>query len=411
VLWSLTIVEHASGNPLMERAKEGHMRVRNAVDESGVRRWRLVDETGTPVEIVDRFLKFLQNRALSPNTVQAYARDLTHFFRFLHQHGLGFGEVGPAAIVEFLDYLTHLPVRRPGKQQALAVVTHDDRGPGRRRAATSINRTMAAVSSFYEFIISVEEYPAENPVRKVDDVAQARVPQRHQPFMGRASRQRPVRRVVRVKTVRSLPRPMTPEDLEQLFASLTTKRDQAIFLLMLDGGLRPGEVLGLRIPEDVEYGRRRVHVRHRDAHPKGVRQKSRSDRVVDLHDPRTLAAASDYVMTERPTGSGSPQLFLVGGNGRRRTEALGYQAVWAVFARRCARLGIRTPWTTPHALRHTHATQMWESGMRELTLQKRLGHASPESTRIYTEVSDDEVLADSESATAALAARSNGRGR
>jgi integrase len=31
---------------------------------------------------------------------------------------------------------------------------------------------------------------------------------------------------------------------------------------------------------------------------------------------------------------------------------------------------------------------MWEGGMRELTLQKRLGHASPESTRIYTRVSD-----------------------
>lgn len=387
------------------------MRARNVVDELGVRRWRLVDAAGAPVEVVERFLRFLQNRAMSSNTVQAYARDLTHFFRFLHQHGLGFGEVGPAAIVEFLDYLTHLPVRQAGKQQALVLVTHDDGGPGRRRAATSINRTMAAVSSFYEFVITTEEYPAENPVRKVDDVARARVPQRHQPFMGRASRQRPVRRVVRVRTVRGLPRPMTPTDLERLFASLTTKRDRAIFLLMLDGGLRPGEVLGLRIPEDVEYGRRRIHVRHRDDHPKGARQKSRSDRVVDLHDPRTLAAVSDYVMTERPARSGSPLLFLVGGNSRRRMEPLGYQAIWAMFARRCAQLGIRTPWTTPHALRHTHATQMWESGMRELTLQKRLGHASPESTRIYTLVSDDEVLADYRSATAAVTARENRRGR
>jgi integrase/recombinase XerD len=84
---------------------------------------------------------------------------------------------------------------------------------------------------------------------------------------------------------------------------------------------------------------------------------------------------------------------------------VGYQALWASFTRRCARLGIRTPWTTPHALRHTHATAMWESGMRELTLQKRLGHASPESTRIYTRVSDREVLADYEAATAAITAR------
>jgi integrase/recombinase XerD len=34
---------------------------------------------------------------------------------------------------------------------------------------------------------------------------------------------------------------------------------------------------------------------------------------------------------------------------------------------------------------------MWEGGMRELALQKRLGHASPESTRIYTRVSDRQV--------------------
>lgn len=47
-------------------------------------------------------------------------------------------------------------------------------------------------------------------------------------------------------------------------------------------------------------------------------------------------------------------------------------------------LTIREPW----------ATAMWEGGMRELTLQKRLGHASPESTKVYTRVSEDAVLAD-----------------
>jgi integrase/recombinase XerD len=381
------------------------------LDVQGTLRWLLVDDDGVPVEIVGRFLRFLQNRQLSPNTVAAYARDLTLFFRFLAARGLTYEAVGPALIVDFLDFLTHLPVRRPGRQQALTVVTADTGGPGRRRTGSSINRTMAAVSSFYEFAITVEAYEADNPVRKVDDVASTRVGDRHRPFMGRASRQRPVRRAVRVKTAQGLPRPMAPQDVTELFAAFTTQRDRTIFLLMLDGGLRPGEVLGLRIQDDIEYGRRRIHVRHRDDHPRGVRQKSRTDRVVDLHDPRTLAAVSTYVMTERPRESGSQFLFLVGGRGRRRCEPLGYQALWASFARRCARLGIRTPWTTPHALRHTHATAMWESGMRELTLQKRLGHASPESTRIYTRVSDREVLADYEAATAAITARSTSQAR
>jgi integrase len=37
---------------------------------------------------------------------------------------------------------------------------------------------------------------------------------------------------------------------------------------------------------------------------------------------------------------------------------------------------------------------MWEAGMRELTLQRRLGHASPESTRLYTRVSNAIVVAE-----------------
>ena len=37
---------------------------------------------------------------------------------------------------------------------------------------------------------------------------------------------------------------------------------------------------------------------------------------------------------------------------------------------------------------------MFEGGMRELTLMARLGHASPDSTKIYTRISDHEVAAD-----------------
>ena len=113
-----------------------------------------------------------------------------------------------------------------------------------------------------------------------------------------------------------------------------------------------------------------------------------------MYQPATLDAVNAYVMHERPKEAASPFLFLVGGHGRRRCEPLGYHALAKLFERHCERLGIRTPWVTPHALRHTHATKLWENGMRELSLQKRLGHASPESTRMYTRVSDPEVVAD-----------------
>ena len=153
------------------------------------------------------------------------------------------------------------------------------------------------------------------------------------------------------------------------------------------------QVLCLHL-DDISYGRRRVTIRKRDDHPRGARAKARHERVVDLHEPRTLDAVNRYVLHERPLDAESPFVFLLGGTGARRREPLSYQAVVRGFARRLDRLGIRSPDKTPHALRHTHATAMWEGGMRELALQKRLGHASPESVRIYTRVSDEQVLAD-----------------
>lgn len=105
--------------------------------------------------------------------------------------------------------------------------------------------------------------------------------------------------MLRVKTVEALPRPMTPEVYAALLGELRTRRDRALLEVMWEGGLRPGEVLGLRL-EDLSYGQRRVAVRKRDDHPRQVRQKSRRDRVVDLLEGRALPALNDYVMRSGP---------------------------------------------------------------------------------------------------------------
>src|SRR6266487_503690 len=371
------------------------MRVqRTHLRESNEPFFELINESGQPIPIVSGFLRHLRTRGYSPNTLSAYAYDLLHFMTFLSEEHLSYQEFTPARSLQFLEYLFTLPSRRQAQRLALVLCTTEQGSSATRLAPTTINRIFAAVSSFYEFLIVSEQFPyQENPILKVDDPAYARVSDRHHPFMGRASRQRPVRRTVRVKTVQRVPRPMTDEQVSQLLTSLRLKRDKAMLFLLLQGGLRPGEVLNLRL-EDVSYARRRVTIRYRTDHPKGVRTKSRTERVVDLHQPETLQAVSDYVMSERPQEIESPYLFLVGGAGKRRTEPLGYHALVKLFERHCERLGIREPWITPHALRHTHATKLWEGGMRELTLQKRLGHASPESTRMYTRVADPVVAAE-----------------
>jgi len=357
--------------------------------------YALLDENNLPIPVVSGFMRHLHARGCSPNTLSAYCFDLLHFMTFLQEQQLTSQEFRPPHALLFLEYLSLLPSRRQAHRLALVLSTTTHEGaPTTRLSPASINRVLAAVSSFYEYLILSDQFSAcENPIQKVDDPAYARVLDRHRPFMGGASRQRPMRRAVRVKTVQRVPRPLSDDQIDQLFASLHLKRDKAMLLLMLHGGLRPGEVLCLQL-SDLQYGRKRVIIRYRTEHPKGARTKSRTERVVDLHQPETLQTVSDYVMHERPTDTESPYIFLVGGRGKRREEPLSYHALVKLFERHCERLGIRAPWVTPHALRHTHATRMWEGGMRELALMKRLGHSSPESTRIYTQVSDPTVVAE-----------------
>lgn len=355
--------------------------------------YTLLDENDHPIPVVSNFLRHLGARGFSLNTLSAYAYDLLHFMTFLKERHLTYEEFDPPHAVAFLEYLRTLPSRAQARRLGLVLSTTTSEGSSSTRLSpATVNRAIATVSSFYEYLILAGQFAEqENPIQQVADPALARVSERHRPFMGHASRQRPIRRAVRVKTVRRVPRPMDGNQIGQLLDSLKLRRDKAMLLLMLHGGLRPGEVLSLHL-EDLQYGRKRVIIRYRTDHPKRVRTKSRVERVVDLLQPETLQAVSDYVMFERPTDTESPYVFLVGGRGKRRTEPLGYHALVKLFERHCERLGIRTPWVTPHALRHTHATRMWEQGMRELTLQKRLGHASPESTRLYTAVSDPQMV-------------------
>jgi integrase len=338
-------VVRGSGGP----DPEVSVRVRQQRGEDGSHRVDLLDEDGEPVEVVSGFLRFLAARDCSPNTLVSHAYDLRHLWRFFDRDGLTWAEFAPRHSIALLEYLRSVPSRRPRQRMTLTVVVDAD-GPATKLAATTVNRILAAVSSSYEYVILAGMFDRLNPIEKRPDPALQRVSERHRPFMGGASRQRPIRRAVRVKTVQRVPRPLSEVQVQALLAQLRSNRDRAIVLLMLQGGLRPGEVLGLHL-EDIAYGRRRVVVRHRDGHPKGARSKSRYERVVDLHEPETLAMVSAYVTDERPTDGDSPLVFLIAGRGKRRLEALSYDGLVKMFTRATTRAGIRTPWVTPHACR------------------------------------------------------------
>jgi integrase len=339
------------------------------------------------------FLVYIEASGCSPNTTKAYAHDLAHLSLFLTAADISWTDLTSERAVDLLVHLRTVPSGRkgPSRTPSLAVVKGTAALPG--LSAATINRALAAVSSFYDWAGMVGRFDGPNPITRVHDRAAAKASDRHKPFLSGVVRGQQLRNMLRMKTIRRLPRPMSVDQVDALVSQLRSRRDIALIRLMLDGGLRPGEALGLHLT-DIGYGRKRVSVRFREDHPRGVRSKSRTERVVDLHEAATLEAVSAYVMHERPRDSDSLILFLVGGRGTRRNEALSYAALARLFARACTRAGIRAPWITPHALRHTHATRMWEAGMRELTLQRRLGHASPEATRQYTRVSDPMVVSE-----------------
>lgn len=363
------------------------MRVVKAPYDGGLPTYTLQSDAGLPVVLADQFLEFSADHGRSPNTVRAYAYDLQYLFRFLDGAGLSCLELGPRHMVQFLRFLRS-SASRPARRAQGENVAGNGRG-GVRLSDATVRRVLSTVSIFYEFLIVCEMFPDENPLLRELDRRSGMASAARRPAMGRSSRQTPVRRRISVPRLYRLPRPIPRDHVELLLQSLNTERDRAIFLLCVNGGLRPAEALTLRLP-NIHYGLRRVVVDVVDGtnDPRGLRTKSRTERTVDLDDGATLACVSRYVMRERPREAETDIVFLVGRGGPRRCEPLSYAAVNRLFARHMEALGLRTPETTPHALRHTHATEMWEHGMREMALQKRLGHASPESTKVYTRVSD-----------------------
>ena len=207
--------------------------------------FELLDDDDCPIPVVSGFMRHLRARGCSPNTLSGYCFDLLHFMTFLRERRLTYQEFRPSHALLFLEYLSTRPIQKQAQRLTPVLSTTTDEGYSTTRLSpATINRILAAVSSFYEYLILSEQFSTcENPIQQGDDPAYARVADRHRPFMGLASRQRPMRRVVHVKTIQRVPRPLDDDQLNMLLGSLRLKRDRAMILLMLHGGLRPGEVL------------------------------------------------------------------------------------------------------------------------------------------------------------------------
>jgi integrase/recombinase XerD len=110
----------------------------------------------------------------------------------------------------------------------------------------------------------------------------------------------PLRGSPLVRAPRRLPRILGPDEVDRLVAALRTHRDRAMIWLMLLGGLRRCEVLGLRFG-DVHPGERRVFI----ADGKGGHQ-----RIVPVGD-LFFQALGSYFTEERYAADGVDEVFVV----------------------------------------------------------------------------------------------------
>ena len=187
----------------------------------------------------------------------------------------------------------------------------------------------------------------------------------------------PVNRKRRLRVPKPLPRSLRDQEVEKLFAVIKSKRDMAMFKLMLRCGLRVEEVSHLTLGA-IDLKRRRIMV---------LQGKGGKDRVVyisqDAHEALTayLKLRSHY----RVKG-----VFLVE-KGTYKGQAIsvrGIQKRMEYYAKK-TRIDVSC-----HRLRHTMATQLLNAEAEVETIQDLLGHNWITTTQRYCKVSNLKVQRD-----------------
>jgi integrase/recombinase XerC len=113
--------------------------------------------------------------------------------------------------------------------------------------------------------------------------------------------------------------------------------------------------------------------------------KGRKERIVPIGH-KAMAALTVY-LEERGSPSGEEPLFLNHRGGR-----LTSRSVERNLKTQLLQAGILKD-ATPHALRHSFATHLLDSGADLRVIQELLGHASLSTTQKYTRVSVDQLMA------------------
>lgn len=276
-------------------------------------------------EEVTRFMTYIGHKHPNRSTAKHYQSDLRIFMRFVGSTKLR------EVTIKTID----------------AFVAHQS---DRHLKPKTINRRLAAVSSFFQFLIGeAEDDRWQNPV----------VWKRH-----------------RIQRGHHLPRDVDDVTVDKLLDSIHDARDLAMFTLMVKAGLRVGEVAALNsgdleLPGPDRLARLRV------------RGKGDKERVVWLT-PQTWLQLHAWLSIR--SQSDDAAMFL--NQHKRRLSVAGIQYRLKTY---CQQIGMTM---TCHQLRHTFARRLAEQKMPIDSLAKLMGHNDLQTTQLYIDGADPTVKGD-----------------
>jgi integrase/recombinase XerC len=286
-------------------------------------------------DFIDRYLDKLRfEKRASQHTIESYQRVLTKALEVLER--------------EFSD----LKEWKDVKLEQMRVIQREFNFDAdlNKLNNNSVAHDLYALSSFFKFLVSIEEIP-DNPFSLI----KAPKIKRHLPK---------ILSLTEIDAILSL----TPETIYE-------RRDLAIVELLFSSGLRVSELVGLDL-EDYDEFVQEVRVLG-----KGSKQ-----RVVPVNDS-AISRINDYLLIRESFEPKEPALFL-----NRFGSRLTTRAVEQNLMKLCDKASVTTH-LNPHKLRHSFATELLQGGADLRSVQEMLGHASLAATQIYTHLDFEHLKA------------------
>ncbi|APG59825.1 tyrosine-type recombinase/integrase [Christiangramia salexigens] len=175
----------------------------------------------------------------------------------------------------------------------------------------------------------------------------------------------------RPRKSRILPVILSPQEIIDILVATRNLKHRAALALIYASGLRVGELMKLKL-NHIDIDRRQLLIKQ---------AKGRKDRYVGMADS-FIPLLINYLNTYQPK-----VYFLEGPDGKEYSAS----SVRSFLKESCRRAGIRKK-VSPHSLRHAYATHMLENGIGLRYIQALLGHSRPETTMIYTQVTQMDMV-------------------